>query len=233
VARRAAAVIGREQRPAWPEWRSLTESIDLRRASVADIAEHVWRLPEGRRRKLLSECSTRDMVLSIARSKDGRVGYAKSIVALLPWSEAALTRLLATTVGEHLAHVQFALFCFLDDTLALPRARASHGKVLEALERFLKEVRSPRAHSAWMAGDLLGDHWPLHDSLPILLRIASLGRFVAGREGALHGLSHALARASKRQQWEIVNVLKQVRDGDRSKHVQKYADLLLGEMRGF
>jgi hypothetical protein len=83
-----------------------------------------------------------------------------------------------------------------------------------------------------MAGDLLGDHWPLNESLPVLQRLATDARFVAGREGALHGLAHALDRAEKAQQWQIVATLKLVAEKDRSAKVRRYASSIIGDLRG-
>jgi hypothetical protein len=84
-----------------------------------------------------------------------------------------------------------------------------------------------------MAGDMLGDHWPIEEALPILKRAAARARYAAGREGAIHGLSHALERAPKALQWSIVGTLKNVTQKDRSYRVRQYAAMVLGDLRGF
>jgi hypothetical protein len=49
---------------------------------------------------------------------------------------------------------------------------------------------------------------------------------------AIHGLSHALDRGTKRDQWVIVDVLKRVASKDRSYKVRSYAESTLGPLRG-
>lgn len=67
----------------------------------------------------------------------------------------------------------------------------------------------------------------------MLISAARHARYVAGREGALHGVSHALQRAPKRLQWELVGTLKSVTENDRSPNLRRYAKAILGDLRGF
>ena len=104
--------------------------------------------------------------------------------------------------------------------------------VLALVEAYLMSTNSAVASAAWMAGDLLGDHWDLRQSLPILTRLATQARYVAGRDAAIHGLSRALARARKASQWAIVQVLKDVSRHDRSRRVRSHARGIVGHLRG-
>jgi hypothetical protein len=63
-------------------------------------------------------------------------------------------------------------------------------------------------------------------------RTARLAKYAAGREGALHGLAHAIDRASKREQWTIVELLKTVARADHNPRVRRHAAGVLGPLRG-
>jgi hypothetical protein len=104
--------------------------------------------------------------------------------------------------------------------------------VLRLVEEYLCHVQRDTARAAWMAGDLLGEHWPLDQSLPSLRATAMKARYRAGREAALHGLSHALGRAAKRDQWSILETLKHVAAFDRSRKVRNYATSIMEDLRG-
>lgn len=216
-----------------PELARLTWGRHPQEVSVAVLARDIGCLPSARRKRLLEQCSNRRLIELAGKVEEVRVVYAKVLVALLPSSERLLSELLAASKVGVFAEIQFSLFCFLDAALTVPVAHTSRAHLLQLLEQYLMAVRSSRAHAAWMAGDLLGDHWPISDSLPILKRAAKHGRFVAGREAAIHGLSHALNRTSKRSQWEIVQVLKDTCSEDRSSRVRGYADDVLGDLRGY
>jgi hypothetical protein len=156
---------------------------------------------------------------------------AKVIVALLPESFPQLQDLL-TPDGNGVAEAQFSLFVFLDDAPRLLNRREQRDRVLSLVGQYLLKVRHDAARAPWMAGDLLGDHWPFEESTPVLIHAARHGRFVAGREGALHGVSHALQRVPQRLQWELVSILKSVAEKDRSVKLRRYAQEILGDLRG-
>lgn len=82
-----------------------------------------------------------------------------------------------------------------------------------------------------MAGDLLGDHWPLDEALPALTLLVKKARHPAGRRAAVHGLSHAIERATKHEQWKIVETLRGAADADESGAVRRAANAALNSVR--
>jgi hypothetical protein len=188
-------------------------------------------LSSPKRRLLSLRCAQGLSDPRITQEEAIRVFLAKLISALVPDSVEWLSDLLDPNPKASLAEVQFSLFCFLDvvkhDGVSERRA------VLHLVEQYLMTISKGSADAAWMAGDLLGDHLPLEESLGVLISAASHGRHAAGRLASIHGLSHALPRATKRQQWAIVEALRQVVLKDRSAKVKHYASSVLAELRGF
>lgn len=146
---------------------------------------------------------------------------------MLPDSITVISALLRPARSREDAEVHFSLFTCLDEVSPGPQHRATREAVLQLLERYLVNVRSDVAHAAWMAGDLLGDHWPAAESIPVLIRVSAGAHYPAGRKGALHGLSYAVERAPKRMQWEIRKTIKRVADADQSRRIRQYAQMCL------
>jgi len=162
-----------------------------------------------------------------SRFERERVRAVKVLVALLPESWAIIQRWLRAGADPRKHEVLFTLFCFLDDVPLRPGAEALRGAVLKLIEEFLIQVRKDPKLAAWMAGDLLGDHWELQESLPILFRAAKGARFVAGRKAALHGLAHALSRTKGSSRSKIRRVLAEVQEADRSATVRQESEFVL------
>jgi len=88
-------------------------------------------------------------------------------------------------------------------------------------------VKSNAGNAAWMAGDLLGDHWPLEESLPVLLKSAKNSRFIAGRSSALHGIEEALRKIETSKKKKILMLLKEIYKTDRSSKIKTYSKIIL------
>lgn len=151
-----------------------------------------------------------------------RVGLVKTMVALLPESARTLRGWITSTTPET-AEVRFTIFCYLDHVPSMENGRDLSREIPSLVEEFLLNVPSDAGRAAWMAGDLLGDHWNLSSALPVLLRVAIEGRFVAGRESAVHGLCHAMERASQFDRERIRTTLRGIRKRDRSLRVRNAA----------
>ena len=78
----------------------------------------------------------------------------------------------------------------------------------------------------------LGVHWPLEASLAILKSAAVQAQHIVGCEGALHGLSHALHRGTKKQQREIIRLLRELAEHKRGPKVRGYAVSIVTDLRG-
>lgn len=212
-------------------------ALNLRTADVAQLAQRLAALSAFRRRRLMQLTSTTVLgmprgVINKSRAENLRVALAKTTVALLPDSLDLMRQILANNRTGEFAELQFSLFVFLGDVNGLPGVGSVTETLLALVGGYLRTVKTAAAQAPWMAGDLLGDHWPLEESLPVLADAARFARYVPGRAGALHGLSHALARSDKRAQWRIVEVLQNVARSDRSQHVRASALHVLGPLRG-
>jgi hypothetical protein len=183
------------------------------------------------RRRLISRVEETLGNNSKGRSEEFRALLARTLTAALPESLAAIRRLLGTPPKRPMDEVHFSLFVALSDVLELT-SREVRLRLLSMVATYLESTASNSGQSAWMAGDLLGDHWPIAEAVPVLRRLARSARFPAGREGVLHGLSHALERVPKAVQWEIVGVLRLTATEDRSTKVRAYARSIMGDLRG-
>jgi hypothetical protein len=204
-------------------------TVDLRRADLAEIQGAIAAMPSWHSYSLADRLKSAVAAATYA-GESQRIAIAKLLLALLPITLETLLNLLRERRPPELL---FSLFCTVDQTLDLQLDDDILNQIAAAVGAYLLEVESETARAPWMAGDLLGDHWPMDVALPILLGAAENARYKAGRAGAVHGLSHALERADKRRQWEIAAMLERVASRDRSQHVRAYAEDVLNGLRGF
>jgi hypothetical protein len=109
----------------------------------------------------------------------------------VPESSKTIKYLIQRNATQGDAEIHFSLFCFLDKLSTLPSESTLEAELPLLLERYLIDSKSNYGSAAWMAGDLLGDHWPLRESMPILSKAAKQGRYVAGRVAAIHGIAQS------------------------------------------
>ena len=210
-------------------------------ALLGESSDHVG-VTELRRRLLAAGALTRRRLLDAIgefmretralEDERSRALLARLIAASTPESLDAIHIVLAgLPSGDLTSELQFSLFVALADVpQALPAEVLS--AIVSEVERYLLNTVTDTAEAAWMAGDLLGDHWSLEQSLPVLLRVARNAKHRVGREGAIHGLSHALVRATKRDQWSIMDALRQLATTDGDEAVRQYAESVMGDFRG-
>jgi hypothetical protein len=208
-------------------WIRLQLALDPLVADVSAIARRLDLLGVTMRLQVLRAC---DAILrdDRCRSKElTRVVIAKILVAGMPHSVGIIRQWLTRTAGSHTQEVHFSLFCYLDEVpRLLGRCRVTRD-ILLLVERYLMNVRSTAASSAWMAGDLLGDHSTPKTALSVLRRVARRARFTAGRKGAIHGLAHLLKRRGAAERRAVLATLRIVAANDRSAQVRAYAHLVL------
>lgn len=199
---------------------------DLPATPVPQLYELLSAWPRPGRSELLQRVGESVRGDGAASDEALRVSLARVLVALLPDSFDMISDLLEWRAGARAYEVHFSLFCFLDDPPATAD-RQLRDRVATLVEDYLRTVRASTARAAWMAGDLLGDHWVTEEAVPRLIRLATDARFVAGRHGAVHGLAHALPRSSKPTQLEIVATIRAVAERDRSARIRRQANYLL------
>jgi len=208
--------------------------LDLDRAYFEKIAPEVQRLKHSDRRRLLSLCERAFSELDLRKDKHTRVAAAKVMIALVPDSADAIRRWINTKTGKDIYEVHFSLFCFLDQVPDLPCAGEFATEIPSLIEKYLLEAKTESALAAWMAGDLLGDHWNMEEALPILVKAAKEARFVAGRDSAVHGLEHILQNLPKSdpRRKSVISLLREIAESDRSENVKAAAMLVLRFMTG-
>ncbi len=211
--------------------RRLTRLVPRTAADTSAVRRAVVPLSKGARLELALDAAHGLVRETGRRGESNRILLAKALVALLPVSLGAIRALMVKKPDRDTAEAQFSLFCFLDGAFDFAEGRRTAPALLEAVGTYIHAIKSNAARAAWMAGDLLGDHWPVNEALPVLLSAVRTAKHPPGREAALHGLSHALERANKRQQWAIIQVLRDVAAEDRSRIIRNYAQGILTNLR--
>jgi hypothetical protein len=153
-----------------------------------------------------------------------RNGAVRLIVALLPKTFPTVEELLSDSTSPLWYEVQFTAFSSLDrDDLS----RTDQERVLTLIENYLMNVKSESGYAAWKAGDLLGDEWNTRETVQILERLLSSARHVAGRKAALHGLQHAIEKATPIKRENLFSLIREVASSDPSAEIRKDANLTL------
>lgn len=201
-----------------------TISVDPSQAWFWDVQEAIESIAPSSREMLLKLCDARRQHPELLKDQDVTRSMAVVLVSLLPKSAHSIRNILCNLEGKML-ELHFSLFCMLDCAPEIPRAEKFALEVPLLVQDYLMNIRSEAAFAAWMAGDLLGDHWEPKTALPVLLKVAREGRFVAGRLGALHGLDHLRDHMAPASWREIVGtLLHEMRRTDRSKDVRWHAN---------
>jgi hypothetical protein len=201
--------------------------IDPYHKEVRQIADKVWGLPTETQKSVLLLAQRSLELPDIQEVEVNRVAVVKTLVALLPYSAHTIKDWLSRIGNRYTYEVHFTFFCFLDETPYLPRAKEFVLEVPLLIEKYLMQVKTNTASSAWMAGDLLGDHWLPAQSFDILVKTAKKAKYPAGREGALHGLEHLIENVGSQKRQQIVSVLEYICKNDINESVRTSANLIL------
>jgi len=196
-------------------------------ADVIEIGLRITRNSGRHRRSLLRNVKAILQSAPHCETERVRVGTVKTLISLLPDSDPIIRGIVRETRNARLAELQFTVFCFLDRVPDVAGEAPLRKDIPELVQKYLMNVRFEAASAAWMAGDLLGDHWNLASSLTRLIRVAREGKYVAGRKGALHGLEMALYRCRRGTADRIRRVLKEVAERDPSASVRAMAVMTL------
>lgn len=202
-------------------------SLDPYWASFENIAARVRQLSEDDRKRLLLLCEDVLNKANLRRVDHSRISTIKALVALVPDSVSIIRKWLTRNSGAYVYEVHFTLFCFLDNVPTMTNTREFAAEIPTLLEEYLLQVKSDSAQAAWMAGDLLGDHWQVTEALPILIRVAKEARFAVGRNAAIHGLGHILTKLKKADKRPIITLLNEIVNYDASHKVRGQAKMVL------
>lgn len=175
------------------------------------------------RRRALALCQQALYDTAVRKYEIPRVVAVKVLTASPSQTEGVIRRWLGRRSGRFVREVHFSLFCFLDVATSLPDGRKLARAIPSLVERYLLEATSSASHAAWMAGDLIGDHWRSRDGLAVLMRVVKRGRHKAGRMGALHGLAHALDHVTGTTKERVRRLLQDVSRSDQSAEARAFA----------
>lgn len=168
----------------------------------------------------------------VANDDDARVAVVKVAIALLPVTSQSLLALLHKRSQWHY-EMHFTIFCFLDASARLAKARTFASRVPSIVERYLKSLRRDPADSAFMAAEMLGEHWDVKEAFRILSRVAKSPASAIGRKAAVGGLASIAARpeASKTVRQKANEIIEEVSRRDPNARVRAYARFFADRQR--
>lgn len=195
---------------------------NLTATNVSALANAAKKMPVRERHGLVRRVDS--LLRRGSRREEGeRVAAAKLLVALLPGSWQTIERWLSNTDDRWCYELHFSLFCFLDDAQFLPIADKVKQTIHDAVAHYLFDVRRGTAKAAWMAGDLLGDHWKSPEVVSTLAQISRRAPSAAGRLGALHGLAQRLRKSGGRDRVRILDTMRSISREDHSRKIRAFA----------
>jgi hypothetical protein len=142
-----------------------------------------------------------------------------------------IEELISDRRGKRAYEVHFTLFLFIDDFAeSVSNSVRTRRQMLGCMRDYLQEIRRDNASAAWKASESLGWHWPVEESLPVLIELGKHARYAAGREAAVKGLGYVLShrQISADVAREILSYLKSTVENDRSYQVKQAALFVLG-----
>jgi len=199
-------------------------SVEVPSVNMDEVLTVIGRVDGSDREQLLGVCEEAFRHNWNLRGPMDRIAYARVLVALLPASLPVVRDWLVRRGSVVDYEVHFTLFCYLDWCQELPESSSVGPAVLDLVSDYLETVPADTARAAWMAGDLLGDHWSASETWPMLLDLTQRARYVAGRKAALSGLETVVRKGiTPAQAREAASVLRRVSLSDRSPAVRGMA----------
>jgi hypothetical protein len=197
-----------------------------------NLVDNILRLGTRQRHNLLSICELTFNDTNVRKDEHSRVAAAKLISGLVPDSAGVIRHWLTEKSGKYVYEIHFSLFCFLDQVPTVPYSKEFAREIPSLIENYLMEVKSDSGSAAFMAGDLLGDHWDTKEAIPILIRAAKGARFAAGRHNAVWALGHIYQRIEDQDQARknIITLIKEISKRDRSNEVRITARLVIEDV---
>jgi hypothetical protein len=214
----------RPNAPHIPDWALQFMEANHQYASE-DILADLHKLSKKQQREMVGHSVRLLQNESLKRKEKLRNGAVRLIVALLPATFPVLEKLLADFRSPLWHEIHFIAFSSLDRS---DLKVTDQKRVLVLMEDYLMNVDSESGFAAWKAGDMLGDEWNSLETVQILERLVFAGRHVAGRIGALHGIAHAMDKATPSEEDRLLVLVRKTASKDRSTEVRSYASYILG-----
>lgn len=206
-----------------PEWarKYLEENCNYDSSSILELIRDL----DSSKRKALQNCAVAVLAdKQLRREEKLRNGAVRLIIALLPETFPILEELLLDSSSPAWYEVHFIAFNSLERSNL---SKADQQRILASVERYLVNAKSEAGFAAWKAGDMLGDEWYAPDTVEVLARVVHSARYVAGRNGALHGIQHALTEATASEKQRLLSLVRKVASEDPSAEVRDYANYTL------
>lgn len=177
-----------------PETENAFKEVSLGDFATTDLRSRVVCFPDDTVFELITSCDALLHDRAWGEQDRNRVGAVKLLVALLPRSLDSIREWMFRTGDPYFYEVQFTVCCFLSDTVSFePSDPATVAAVLNLAKEYLECVPSDEAHNAFMAADMLGDHWVGDAGIAALVEVARTSPNPVGRKAAIGGLRTALA----------------------------------------
>ena len=211
-------------------WLSLktTFTSSLRDDSLPSIAAEFRTLSNVERAALVRFAS--EQLAKQLGDENARIEQVRFLLAAVPESASVLRALLTRTNAPILKEAHFTLFCFMPEILELQGAGEFASAVPLLVRDYLFKVRDDRALAAWMAADLIGDHWTKEDGIVVLRDVLVRARFPRGRLAALHGVRVLYPRLGRLDKSRLRRLVNRVASNDRSPAVRSRAASLIDVM---
>ncbi|MHC4572719.1 MAG: hypothetical protein ACYS76_01070 [Planctomycetota bacterium] len=208
-------------------------SFDPHNVPPAEVHRRIRKLSQKKVSRALLICRRilNEEDIGRRRNQDIRICAIRVIVAAAPRSLPMIEELIRDREGRRAYEIHFTLFLFLDDFAeSLSNNARVRRQILGFIRDYLQEIRRDNAVAAWKAGETLGWHWLLKESLPVLTGLVKHARYAAGREAAVEGLGYVLShrQISGDVAKEILSYLKGTVENDRSYRVKQAALFVLG-----
>jgi hypothetical protein len=208
------------QLPGW-SLAVLKSSSDLASSSIPD---NLGRLRQTEQKAMERHALRVLSDKKLKRNEALRNGAVRLIVALLPKTFLVLEKLLGDFSSPLWYEVQFTIFCALDRG---DLSKSDQRRVLTLVERYLMNVKSTAGYAAWKAGDLLGDEWNAPETVQILERLLFSAKHVSGRKSAIHGLKHAIEKATPPERDRLFSLIQEAASTDASAKIRARASSTL------
>ena len=206
---------------------------DILQANYSKVITKFSQLDIEQKKATLAVCISALSGEQSKRNKHIRIAAVRVIVALLPMSLGAVTSLLSRFLNKHHYEVHFTLFCYLDWAQEMPDASALTKDVLRLMENYLLKVPRKTALAAWMAADMLGEHWNEQEAAPLLIKTAQTAKYSVGRQFSIMGLEGILGRLPRESgtHRNILKIVRKISLPDHSEYVKKDAKAVLKHWR--
>lgn len=206
---------------------------DILRADYSRLIAKVNPLDAEKKAALLAICVSALSGPKYRENEAASIAAVRVIVALLPLSLGAIADLLNRRLNWHQYEVHFTLFVYLDAAQEMPDVPFLTKDVLLLVENYLMTVPRKTALAAWMAGDMLGEHWNEQEAVPLLMRTAQGAKYSVGRKHSVFGLAHMLDRLPVESDThkQVRKTLREISLSDPSKYVRENAKEVLNDWR--